>query len=197
MAVALFLSLYVALETGFTGWVHTFVEDLGRGSAAATATLTVFWVGFVAGRAASSWAARFVGPGVLVAIGMAGTTLATLVLLVARHGGLWLYVASLLLAVGVSPIYASMVAFAESRLRFTGTATSLLLGGAGIGGMALPWLMGQVFDHTGSKALPVVPAAPCATAYTPARTTAVRTIGRMRDVGPGLGLGEPPGIPYR
>jgi fucose permease len=67
-----------------------------------------------------------------------------------------LYVATLLLAIGVSPIYASMVAFAESRLRFTGRATSLLLGGAGIGGMALPWVMGQVFDRTGSKALPVV-----------------------------------------
>ena len=156
VAVAVFLSLYVALETGFTGWVHTFVEDLGRGSSAATATLTVFWVGFVAGRAASSWAARSIAPGVLVATGMAGTAAATLVLLAARHGGPLLYLATLLLAIGVSPIYASMVAFAESRMRFTGAATSLLLGGAGIGGMALPWLMGQVFDHTGSKALPVV-----------------------------------------
>jgi fucose permease len=156
IAVAVFLSLYVALETGFTGWVHTFVEDLGRGSTTATATLTVFWVGFVAGRAVSSWAARTMAPGVMVVCGIAGTSTATLVLLLARHGGPLLYVATLLLAIGVSPIYASMVAFAESRLRFTGRATSLLLGGAGIGGMALPWVMGQVFDHTGSKALPAV-----------------------------------------
>jgi fucose permease len=156
IAVAVFLSLYVALETGFTGWVHTFVEDLGRGSTTATATLTVFWVGFVAGRAVSSWAARTMAPGVMVVCGIAGTSTATLVLLLARHGGPLLYVATLLLAIGVSPIYASMVAFAESRLRFTGRATSLLLGGAGIGGMALPWVMGQVFDRTGSKALPVV-----------------------------------------
>jgi fucose permease len=156
IAVAVFLSLYVALESGFTGWVHTFVEDLGRGSTTATATLTVFWVGFVAGRAVSSWAARTIAPGVMVACGIGATATATLVLLLARHGGPLLYVATLLLAIGVSPIYASMVAFAESRLRFTGRSASLLLGGAGIGGLALPWVMGQIFDHTGSKALPVV-----------------------------------------
>lgn len=156
LAVVLFLTLYVALETGFTGWVHTFVEDLGSGSAAATGVLTMFWVGFVVGRAGSSWLAARLSPGLMVAGGVVGALVGSGCLFLARHGGPALFVAAFLLAVGFAPLYASMVAYAEARLRFTGKAASVLLGGAGLGGFALPWLMGQIFDSVGATALPVV-----------------------------------------
>ena len=156
LMVALFLTLYVALETGFTGWVHTFVEDLGKGSGVATGVLTVFWLGFVIGRAASSWLAHHLTPGRMVAGGVVGALVGAVALVVGRHGGPMMFVATFVFAIGVSPLYASMVAFAESRLRFTGRAASLLLGGAGLGGFALPWLMGQIFDSVGAKALPFV-----------------------------------------
>ena len=47
-----------------------------------------------------------------------------------------------------------MIAFAERHVAITGTATSWFIGAVAIGGFVLPWLIGQLFDRTGSSALP-------------------------------------------
>ena len=48
---ALFFVVYVGVETGVAGWVHSYVEQIGYGGAGtATGVTAIFWTGFVCGR---------------------------------------------------------------------------------------------------------------------------------------------------
>jgi fucose permease len=67
-----------------------------------------------------------------------------------------LWVVTFLFAVSIAPQYASMMAFAESHLALSGRNTSILIGASGVGGLFLPWLLGQLFDHVGPQSLPPV-----------------------------------------
>ncbi len=152
-----FYFLYVALETGFAGWIHTYVEEIGYGTAAtATGMITVFWVGFMLGRLAAIWISRRMSPGTLVGAAMAMSVVAAALFAVFRGAGPMLWVVTFLFAVSIAPQYASMMAFAELHLALSGRNTSILVGASGIGGLLMPWLLGQLFDRRGPGSLPVV-----------------------------------------
>jgi fucose permease len=68
--------------------------------------------------------------------------------------GQLVWVATALLGIGLAPQFATMIAFAERHVAITGSATSWFIGAVAIGGFVLPWLIGQLFDRTGSEALP-------------------------------------------
>ena len=155
--VALFFFSYVALEGGFAGWIHTYVEQIHYGNAAtATGVVTTFWAGFTLGRVAAIALARRVPAGWLVASSMAVTVLASVLFAAFRSGGPMLWVVTFLFAVSIAPQYASMMAFAESHLALNGRNTAVLVGASGVGGLFLPWLLGQLFDSVGPQALPPV-----------------------------------------
>ncbi len=152
--ICLFFFAYVAVETGFAGWIHTYTEQIGYGgSGTATGMVTTFWVGFTLGRVAAIWLARVVSPGWMVAVAMVMSVI-TSALFLAFHGpGPMLWVVTFLFAVSVAPQYASMMAFAESHLALSGRNTSMILASSGLGGLVLPWTIGQLFDSVGTKAM--------------------------------------------
>ncbi|MEN9821933.1 MAG: hypothetical protein RLZ04_359 [Actinomycetota bacterium] len=154
-AVCVFFFSYVALETGFAGWIHTYVEQIGYGDATtATGVITTFWVGFTLGRVLSIPLARRVQPGTIVGAAMALSVLASVLFWAARDGGPMLWVVTFLFAVSIAPQYASMMAFAEQHLALSGGNTAAIIACSGIGGLVLPWLLGQLFDAIGPEALP-------------------------------------------
>lgn len=155
--ISLFFFAYVALEGGFAGWIHTYVEQIHYGNAAtATGVITTFWTGFTFGRVVAIAVARRLSPGVMVAVSMVVTVAASCLFLAFRHGGPMLWVVTFLFAVSIAPQYASMMAFAESHLALSGRNTAVLIGASGIGGLFLPWLLGQLFDAIGPQSLPPV-----------------------------------------
>ncbi|MBU6315653.1 MAG: MFS transporter [Acidobacteria bacterium] len=148
---------YVALETGFAGWIHSYTEQIGYGTGAtATGMITTFWVGFMLGRLASIWVSRRVPAGALVGWAMALSVVAALLFLLFRSAGPMLWVVTFLFAVSIAPQYASMMAFAEQHLALSGRNTSVIVASSGIGGLFMPWLLGQLFDARGPQSLPVV-----------------------------------------
>lgn len=154
-AVCVFFFAYVALETGFAGWIHTYVEQIGYGNATtATGVITAFWVGFTLGRVLSIPLARRVPPGTVVGGAMALSVVASVLFWMARGGGPMLWVVTFLFAVSIAPQYASMMAFAEQHLALSGGNTAAIIACSGIGGLVLPWLLGQLFDAVGPEALP-------------------------------------------
>jgi fucose permease len=133
------------------------VEQIHYGDATtATGVVTTFWAGFTFGRAISIWIARRFSPGAMVAVSMCVTVAAAVLFALFRQGGPMLWVVTFLFAVSIAPQYASMMAFAESHLAMSGRNTSVLIGASGIGGLFLPWLLGQLFDHVGPQSLPPV-----------------------------------------
>jgi MFS transporter, FHS family, Na+ dependent glucose transporter 1 len=157
VALCAFYFTYVALETGFAGWIHSYTEQIGYGSSAtATGMITTFWVGFMLGRLASIWVSRHVTPGALVGWAMGLSVVAAVLFTAFRSAGPMLWVVTFLFAVSIAPQYASMMAFAEQHLALSGRNTSAIVGSSGIGGLFMPWLLGQLFDARGPQSLPVV-----------------------------------------
>lgn len=152
-----FFFAYVALEAGFAGWIHTYVEQIGYGDATtATGVVTVFWAGFMLGRVGAIWLAAVMSPGWIVAVGMVVSVVAAALFAVFSGAGPMLWVVTFLFAVSIAPQYASMMAFAESHLALSGRNTSAIVGASGVGGLVMPWLLGQLFDAYGPDVLPTV-----------------------------------------
>ncbi len=122
----------------------------------ATGVVTTFWAGFTAGRAVSIWLAGRFSPGRIVAGSMGLTVVASLLFVAFRGGSPMLWVVTFLFAVSIAPQYASMMAFAEGHLALSGGNTAVFIGASGVGGLFVPWLLGQLFDHVGPQSLPPV-----------------------------------------
>ena len=155
--VAFFFVLYVGLEIGFAGWIHTYAEEIRLGSAnTVSAVTTLFWVAFTLGRLGAVGVARRHRPSTILRTVSVLTVVASGALVVAngRAAGVW--VGTALFGLAVAPQFPTMIAFAEEHLTLTGSATSWFFGASAIGGFVFPWLIGKLFGAVGAKAMPVV-----------------------------------------
>lgn len=153
--VCAFFFAYVALETGFANWIHSYVEQVGYGGAStATGVTSMFGIGFAVGRVGAIWLSRAMTAGWIVAVTTGLSVVASLLFLVFDGPGPMLWVVALLFALSVAPQYASMMAFAESHLALSGRNTSAIVAFSGTGGLLMPLVVGQLFDRVGPHALP-------------------------------------------
>ena len=153
-ALCVYFLTYVALETVFAGWITRYAERVGAGRISATALTVAFWAGFAAGRASAIVLARRVSPRLLVSASTVLSVLGAVVFFVWRDRPTMWWFAVVLFAVSIAPQYASMIAYAETRLGLTGRDTAVIVATSGIGGLLGPWAMGQAFDRWGPHSLP-------------------------------------------
>lgn len=148
-AVAFFL--YVGLETGFTGWGATFLQESRNSSPAiATAAISVFWMAQSLGRLAAGlllhphWEKRW-----LFATTTAFFVFAVGLLFLAQPLGALICFGLLGYASGA--IFPTMQALVNTEIgKFSGTVTGSLVGVGGIGSLLLPLLMGFLADGFGT-----------------------------------------------
>ncbi len=151
---ALFFFLYVGLEVGFAGWIHTYGEEIQFSDLAATWLTTTFWLGFTSGRVLASALANRVAPHVMLVASCGLTLVAAVGLIVGdgRAGPVW--VGTAMIGVATAPQFPVMLTYIERHVHVTGAATAWFIGGAGFGGLVFPWLIGRWFDASGATALP-------------------------------------------
>lgn len=162
LVLALFFFLYVMLEIGFANWIHSYVEQIGYGGAnTATGVTAIFWVGFSIGRLASIWLAGRFSAGWMLAGSMTVALVASIALAAVNDGNAGLWIVTFLFGVSIAPQFASMVAYAGTHFTLSGAATSAFVAAAGLGGLVMPWSLGQLFDAHGPRVLPPVTLATC------------------------------------
>ena len=66
-----------------------------------------------------------------------------------------IWLATALMGLGVAPQFATMISFAERHVAITGAATAWFIGAAAVGAFGLPWVIGQLFERTGSSTMPI------------------------------------------
>lgn len=154
IVLSVFFFLYVGLEAGFAGWVHTYAEEIDFSDLAATWLTAVFWIGFTAGRLASSAFGQRVRPKSLLAASCGLSVAAALVLVLGNGSTAPVWIGAVLMGIGTAPQFPAMLNYLERRIRVTGSATAWFIGGAGLGGLVFPWLIGQWFDVSGPSVVP-------------------------------------------
>ena len=155
--IALFFLLYVGAEVGFGGWVFSYAEALRLTDTTSAAYLTsAFWGALTLGRLLAIPLAARLRPRTLLLADLAGCLLSVgcIVLWPQSIAMLWLGAAGLGLA--MASIFPTMLSFAARRMPTTGTITGWFLVGASLGGMSLPWLIGQLFEPLGPRTTMIV-----------------------------------------
>jgi MFS transporter, FHS family, Na+ dependent glucose transporter 1 len=156
-AVAVFFLLYVGLEAGFGGWVHTYAEEAGLGGPwVATGLTAAFWASFTLGRLVSVGLARRLEPGVMVVGSCVLAVVAAAALVLAGGNPVAVWAATIALGFALAPQFAGMIAYAERHMALSGSATSWFLAASALGSLSVLFLIGQLLDEIGAGALPVV-----------------------------------------
>jgi FHS family Na+ dependent glucose MFS transporter 1 len=153
--VAGFIFLAVAAEAGFGAWIYTYALTRKLADTVGAAYLTsVFWGSFTAGRLASTLLSLRWQPRRLILISLAGCLAAAAVLL--AWPGLtfvaWLGAAAFGLFIG--PLFANSFTLAGETMTISGRIAGIFLVGTSLGGLFLPWLIGQLFEPLGPAVMP-------------------------------------------
>ena len=88
----------------------------------------------------------------LLFVDIIGLAISLLLLLFASHvpGVIWIATAGM--GLSMANVFPTLMLLAEHHLNITGRITSWFLVGASLGGMAIPWLIGQNFESYGPQA---------------------------------------------
>lgn len=152
--MAVFFFLYVGMELVYGGWIASYAVSVGYGDAAAAAVLTsAFWGSFTVGRLIAIPIGARVRPKIIMYADLLGVMLFSIFILVGGNSAAVLWIGTLGIGFSMASMFATMISFAETRMRITGKVTSFFLAGSSIGGMTLPFLVGQLFGVVGPNAM--------------------------------------------
>lgn len=148
--ITLFFFLYVGAETSFGGWIYTYAVRSNLATITLAAYLTsTFWGSLTVGRLLSVPLANRLRPRKIIALGIAGSLLSMGALLSFPAAAWAMWLGTIGLGFSMAPIFPTTLAMAERNMPVTGKTTGWFFAGASLGGMTLPWLVGQLFDLTG------------------------------------------------
>jgi MFS transporter, FHS family, Na+ dependent glucose transporter 1 len=154
---AVMFFLYVGAEVGFAGWIFTYTTSQSIATPAVAAGInSAFWGAFTVGRFISIPLATRLKPSAILWIDLVGCALCVLPIILFPQV-LWvLWVGAIGTGLFMASIFPTILNDAQSRMAMTGKITSWFFVGASLGGMILPWLMGQLIAPFGIVATMVV-----------------------------------------
>ncbi|MEI7989992.1 MAG: MFS transporter [Chloroflexota bacterium] len=144
--VALFLFMYVAMETSYGGWISSYMVVTGLSNEAGAAYLaSAFWGTYTVGRLLGIPAAMRFSPEKILSIALSGALIFLCILAVFPLSSTVIWIGSCGFGLVIGPIVATTVALAERRIRISGRITGLIFVGGSLGAMTVPWLIGRLF----------------------------------------------------
>lgn len=154
MIMVLCFVLYVGGEAGYGAWIYTYAFKLNFGDEVTAAYLTSgYWGSFTLGRLLGIWVSTKAKPLTILMLDFVGCILSLGLILLFRESSLMLWTGTILFGISQASIFPTFLTLSEERMHVTGTVAGLFLVGAGIGGMILPWLIGQAFVRVGAAAM--------------------------------------------
>ncbi len=148
--LVLFFFFYVAAEISFGGWVYLYAVKAAKTPAATAAYITSgFWGAFTFGRLVGIPLSAKLTPARILQIDLAGALLSLGLILTWPFETWALWAGSLGFGFFIASIFPTMITYAGTRMTVTGRITGYFFFGATIGGMVLPWGIGQFFEKIG------------------------------------------------
>jgi MFS transporter, FHS family, Na+ dependent glucose transporter 1 len=154
LVMVLCFILYVGSEAGYGQWIYTYAFKLNFGTEVTAAYLTsAFWGSFTLGRLLGIWVSMRAKSLTILTLDFAGCVLSLALILLFQQSATLLWIGTILFGISQASIFPTFLTLAEERMHITGTITGWFLVGAGLGGMILPWLVGQAFVRIGASAM--------------------------------------------
>jgi len=148
--IVLLFILYVGSEFAMGGWLYTYAVAMNLADEVTAAYLTsVFWGAFTFARLLGVPISMRVRPRYILLGDFAVAMLGVALILAWSGSSLVLWVGSVLTGFGMASIIPVILSLAERRMVITGRVTSFFFAGGSVGGMTLPWIIGQFFESVG------------------------------------------------
>ena len=150
--ISAFYLFYVAAEASFGGWIFTYTKAMGLGGPSNAAYLTsAFWGALTAGRLLGIPIASRYRPRTILIVDMIGCLFSVGVILIWPSSLVAIWVGTIGLGFSMASLFPTMLLVAGRRMTLIGNVTRWFFVGAGLGGMILPWVIGQVFEDFGPQ----------------------------------------------
>jgi FHS family Na+ dependent glucose MFS transporter 1 len=150
--IAIVLLLYVGAESSMGGWIYTYATATGLGNDAQAAYLTsLFWGVFTAGRLLSIPMVRRLSPRRMLTLDWLGCLISVGAMVFLGDAPVTVWLGTVGVGLSMASIFPIMISFAERHMSITGEITGWFFVGASLGGMTLPWLIGQLFESIGPR----------------------------------------------
>jgi len=151
--IAIFFFLYVGAEVSFGGWAYTYAtRQLGGGlivERGAAYLTSAFWGALTVGRLLGIPVAARVRPRLILLVDLLGCMASIALILVIPGSWLALWIGTLGAGLFMASIFPTTLNLAERRMALSGSINAWFFVGAALGGMILPWLIGQFFEGLG------------------------------------------------
>lgn len=146
--------LYVGAEAGYGNWIYTYAFKRNLGTEITANYLTsAFWGFFTVGRLLGILISTRARSLTILAVDFIGCLASVGLILLFQESATVLWIGSILLGVSLASIFPTFLTLAEERMHVTGSMTGWFLVGGGLGGMLMPWLIGQAFVLAGPGAM--------------------------------------------
>ena len=154
--VVVFLFLGVGAEGAFGGWIYTYASRRGLADATRAFYLnSLFWFSLTMGRLIATLLAQRLRSRSLLIASLAGC-LAAAAMLLAWPTAAVAWVSTAAFGFFIGPLVANMITLAGEAIPVSGRVTGFFVVGFSLGGITLPWLVGQLFEPVGPGILPAV-----------------------------------------
>ncbi|HEY53580.1 MAG TPA: hypothetical protein G4N94_09005, partial [Caldilineae bacterium] len=151
--IALMFFLFVGAELAFGGWIYTYAISTGLGDITTAGYInSLFWGALTLGRLLSIPLPTRLRPRYILTADIIGLLISLLLLLFAADAPGVIWIASFGMGFSMANVFPTLMLLAEHHLNISGHITSMFLVGASLGGMAVPWLIGQNFESYGPQA---------------------------------------------
>ena len=148
--ITIFYFLYTSAESSFGGWIYTYTIELGLSEPAQAAYLTsAFWGALTIGRLIAIPIATRFRPRIILLADLIGCLASVAVILVFYTSLYATWIGTLGMGLSMASLFPTMLLISERRMTLTGNITRWFFVGAGLGGMFLPWFIGQLFTVIG------------------------------------------------
>jgi fucose permease len=153
----LFFTTFVASEGSYGGWIYSYAIATKIALPATAAVMTsVYWGALTLSRLASIPLAFRFRPRTLLIADMVGCLVGLSLAVVGGDSPAMIWLATVVLGLSVASFFPVSLSFASETITITGQFTSLMFVGASLGGMLLPWLIGQFFETPGPHSAMVI-----------------------------------------
>jgi MFS transporter, FHS family, Na+ dependent glucose transporter 1 len=147
---SLFLFLYIGAEAVYGDWIYTYSIRASLANASGAAYLTsTFWIAITAGRLLGVPLSSRFDPRRLIVVDVFGLIFGLSIVLFWRDSLAATWIGTGLVGLSMASIFPTTLSFAEQCMPISGRVTGWMLSGGSLGGLFLPWLVGQLFEPLG------------------------------------------------
>jgi fucose permease len=146
--------MHVGAELAFGGWIFSYADELRIGGATSARILnSVFWGGVVLGRLIGIPLSVRLSSRAMLQLDLAGAAAGLALIAALPDWSPSLWIGTAVFGIAIASMFATCINYTAEHVPITGEVMSILVVGAGIGSMTLPWLTGQLFDSRGPDAM--------------------------------------------